>query len=76
MMFNQRTLVALELPVRQTLHRMARASHTSVSSLCRDLIREAMETREDGYWNRLASQREKGFQWRNGLKHQKVWEKV
>lgn len=75
-MFNQRTLVALESPVRQTLGRMARASQTSVSSLCRDLIREAMETREDGYWNQLASRREKKFSWRNGLTHTKVWGKA
>jgi hypothetical protein len=71
----QRTLVVLEKPVRQTLHRMARASHTSLSSLCRDLIREAMETREDAYWNHLATRREKRFRWRKGLTHESVWGK-
>jgi hypothetical protein len=75
-MSSERTLVVLETPVRKTLHRMAKASHTSVSSLCRDLIREAMETREDGYWNRLAARRDKKFNWRNGLTHESVWGKV
>ena len=74
-MSTQRTLVVLESPVRQTLRCMAQASHVSVSSLCRDLIREAIETREDAYWNELASQREKNFDWRRGLSHEAVWGK-
>jgi hypothetical protein len=69
----QRTLVSLETPVRRVLHRMAKASRLSVSSLCRDLIREALETREDAYWNRLAAGREKNFHWRDGLTHDAVW---
>jgi hypothetical protein len=72
---NQRTLVLLEPPVRRLVARLARAQGISISSACRDLIREALEMYEDRRWNKIASERDKGFDWGKALTHQQVWGK-
>ncbi|PIV52849.1 MAG: antitoxin, RHH family protein, partial [Elusimicrobia bacterium CG02_land_8_20_14_3_00_37_13] len=47
----------------------------SVSSLCRDLIHEALEIVEDRYFDKLVAERERNFNWKHGLTHQEVWNK-
>jgi len=74
-MSNQRTLVMLEPPVRNMIKEIAKKEHVSISSLCRDLIREALEINEDRYLARLAASREKSFNWEKALSHEEVWNK-
>ena len=74
-MMNQKTLVVLEPPIREIVEKIARVNGLSVSGVCRDLIREALEIYEDRYWETLAAEREKGFNWGKGLSHKKVWGK-
>ena len=74
-MSNQRTLVSLEPPVRDLIKKMAKERGVSISSLCRDLIFEGLEILEDRYFDLIASEREKDFNWENALSHEEVWNK-
>ncbi len=74
-MNNQRTLVSLEPPVRDLIKKMAKERGISISSLCRDLICDGLEILEDRYFDMIASQREKNFNWENGLSHEEIWKK-
>lgn len=74
-MNNQRTFVMLEPPVRDTIKKIAHKKGISISMLCRDLIHEALEILEDSYFEKLCSEREKNFNWNNGLSHDEVWTK-
>ncbi|MDD4289531.1 MAG: antitoxin, RHH family protein [Atribacterota bacterium] len=74
-MSNQRTLVSLEPPVRDLIKKMAKERGISISSLCRDLIFEGLEILEDRYFDLIASQREKDFNWEDALSHEEVWNK-
>lgn len=75
-MSNQRTLVMLEPPIRKAIQDMAQTEGVSISSLCRDLIRMSLEIVEDRYFDALASEREKGFDWKKkALTHMEVWGK-
>jgi len=74
-MSTQRTLVLLEPPVRDLIKQMAKEKGISISSLCRDLICEGLEIFEDRYFNRIVSEREDKFNWKNGLTHEEVWNK-
>jgi hypothetical protein len=49
----------LEVPVRKAVRRLADKEGISISSKCRDLIREALELEEDAYWDKEAAAREK-----------------
>lgn len=71
----QKTLVVLETPIRDLVEKIARENNVSISGVCRDLIKEALEIYEDRYWNRTASSREKNFNWNKGLSHHQVWGK-
>jgi predicted DNA-binding protein len=72
-MNNQRTLVSLEPQVRDLIKKMAKERGVSISYLCRDLICEGLEITEDRYFDMIASEREKDFNWKNGLSHEEVW---
>ncbi|MDD4765900.1 MAG: antitoxin, RHH family protein [Atribacterota bacterium] len=74
-MSNQRTLVSLEPPVRDLIKKMAKERGISISSLCRDLVFEGLEILEDRYFDLIASQREKDFNWEDALSHEEVWNK-
>ncbi|PKN02272.1 MAG: antitoxin, RHH family protein [Elusimicrobia bacterium HGW-Elusimicrobia-1] len=71
-----KTLVVLEPTMRESVERIARENEISISGVCRDLIKEALDIYEDKYWSAVAAQREEGFNWRTkGLSHNKVWGK-
>ena len=72
-MFHLRTLVSLEFPIQQMIRKMAKRDGISISSKCRDLIRQALEIEEDAYWNKLATHRDRGFNWKKALTHKQVW---
>jgi len=54
---------------------MSRRNKVSVSSIGRDLIKEALELHEGIYWDGVASEREKSFSKQTALTHKKVWRK-
>lgn len=71
----QRLLVVLDPPLKTLLKEIARRNKVSMSALGRTLIEEALEIKEDLYWDKVASERERNFDWRKGLSHKKVWGK-
>ena len=72
---NQKTLVVLEPPIRNLIKEIAHANKVSISGLCRDLIKEALEVYEDRYWYQVTSERVKNFKWSKGLTHKQIWNK-
>ena len=75
-MSNQRTLVMLEPPVRRMVKEIAHDEGNSISYVCRVLIHKALEIMEDRYFDTIASERERNFNWKkNGLTHKQVWGK-
>lgn len=74
-MNNQRTLVTLEQPVRELIEQLAKEKGISISSLCRELICEGLDILEDRYFDSVASERDKKFDWENSLTHEEVWNK-
>ena len=75
-MATHRTLVMLEPPIREMVREKAKMEGVSVSSVCRDLIRLALEINEDRYFDKLASERDKNFNWeKHGILHEKAWGK-
>lgn len=72
-----KTLVVLEPPLRSAIEEIARKNQTSISGVCRDMIKEALEIYEDKYWSEAASSRDDNFKWRSrALTHSKIWGKV
>ena len=72
----KRLLVVLDPPTKNYLKEISRRNKVSVSSVGRDLIKEALELHEDMYWDGVASEREKSFSKQTALTHEKVWPKV
>lgn len=71
---NPRINVVLEKPLYNAVHDLAEDEGISMSMLMRDLVREALELREDRAIAALAAKREKGFDRRKALSHEDVWE--
>jgi len=71
----ERLLVVLDPPTKNRLKEMSRRNKVSVSSIGRDLIKEALELHEGIYWDGVASEREKSFSKQTALTHKKVWRK-
>lgn len=65
--------VVLEKPLYNALHDLAEDEGVSMSMLMRDLVKEALELREDRALAELAAEREKGFDRRKALSHEEVW---
>jgi hypothetical protein len=70
---NPRINVVLEKPLYSALHDLAEDEGVSMSMLMRDLVKEALELREDRALAEIAAQREKGFDRRKALSHEEVW---
>ena len=70
---NPRVNVVLERPLYVSVVRSAKRDGVSVSTKVRDLVREAVETSEDFMLVTIASAREAGFNWQNGLAHEHVF---
>ena len=52
---------------------MAKRDGVSLSLKARDLIKEALEFCEDGFWVKEAKKRERTFSRKRALSHKKVW---
>jgi predicted DNA-binding ribbon-helix-helix protein len=71
---NPRVNVVLEKPLYSVLSSLAEDEGISMSMLMRDLVKEALELREDQALADFAEQREDSFDRSKALSHEKVWE--
>ena len=70
---NPRVNVVLEKPLYEAVDHMAKEEGVSLSTAVRDLVKEAIEIREDIDLGRLAEVREKTPRRRRALTHKDVW---
>jgi len=70
---NPRVSVVLERSLYERLQALAEREGVSVSSVVRDLIREALEIEEDLTLAQLAEQRERTWEDSAALDHKEVW---
>lgn len=70
---NPRVNIVIEPPLYSTMHDLAISGGISMSTLARDLIREAIELREDVALAALAGKRMKTFNRKVALSHKDVW---
>ena len=70
---NPRLNVVLEPTLMKGVDHLAKAQGVSLSTMARDLIREALETYEDGQWHKIARRRENTFSHEKALSHNEVW---
>ena len=65
--------VVLEPVLMKGVGHLAKAQGVSLSTMARDLIKEALEVYEDGQWNKIAQSRRTTFSQRKSLTHDEVW---
>ncbi|MGA9111724.1 MAG: antitoxin, RHH family protein [Smithella sp.] len=70
---NPRVNIVIEPPLYGTMHDLAISGGISMSTLARDLIREAIELREDVALAALADMRMKTFNRKVALSHKDIW---
>lgn len=70
---NPRVNVVLEKPLYEAVGHLAKEEGVSLSTAVRDLVKEAMEIREDIDLGRLAKTREKTLKRSQALTHKNVW---
>ena len=70
---NPRINIIVEQPLYIAMHDLANSEGVSMSALARDLIREAIELREDVALATLADKRMKTFDGKATLSHEDVW---
>jgi predicted DNA-binding ribbon-helix-helix protein len=71
---NPRINVVLEKPLYNTLHDLAKDEGISMSMLMRDLVKDALDLREDLALANFAEEREGTFDRQQALNHDEVWE--
>jgi mRNA interferase RelE/StbE len=70
---NPRVNIVVEPPLYGLMHDLAQAGGLSMSALARDLIREALELREDVALAAVAADRDRTFDRKKSLSHKQVW---
>ena len=70
---NPRVNVVLERPLYDALGRVARLDGASLSTKARDLLRDALELREDAGLLEIAEERARTFDEAAALTHEQVW---
>ena len=65
--------VVLDPAVYKVLQKLAKREKLSLSLIARDLIKEAVQIYEDGYWAGEADKRLKSFSMKRTLSHEKAW---
>jgi predicted DNA-binding protein len=70
---NPRVNVVLEPEVYKALSILAKKEKVSLSTKTRELVKEAIETYEDIYWNEIAEEREKNPEAKKRISHKDVW---
>ncbi len=72
-MKNQKVSATVEKPVYDAIHDLAVKKGMAMSSVIRDLIKEALELNEDMALSKLAEEREETFDKSKALTHDQVW---
>jgi len=70
---NPRVNIVVEPPLYSVMHDLAISEGVSMSTIARDLIREAIDLREDVALATLADTRMKTFKRKVALSHKDVW---
>ncbi|MFH0975631.1 MAG: hypothetical protein V1874_07590 [Spirochaetota bacterium] len=70
---NPRINVVLEEPLYAAIHDLAERDKVSLSLKIRDLVKEALEIKEDVGLSLFAEERDKSLKKSNALKHNEVW---
>ncbi len=70
---NPRINVVLEEPLYAAIHDLAERDKVSLSLKIRDLVKEALEIKEDVALSVFAEERDKSFKKTTALKHNEVW---
>ena len=65
--------VVLEKPLYDNIEQLAARDGVSLSLKVRDLVKEALEIKEDVELSKIAEKREKSYRKRRALKHKEVW---
>jgi predicted DNA-binding protein len=71
---NPRVNIVVEPPLYVAMQNLAECEGVSLSTVARDLIREAIDLREDVALAALADRRTKTFAKKKALTHKDVWE--
>ncbi|MBU1055774.1 MAG: antitoxin, RHH family protein [Proteobacteria bacterium] len=71
---NPRVNIVVETPLYNIMHDIATSEGVSMSTIARDLIREAIELREDVALAAFADTRMKTFDRKKALSHEDIWE--
>ena len=71
---NPRVNVVVEPPLYGIMHDLAEETGVSMSTLARDLIREALEIREDVALGAFAETRMETFKRDSALSHEETWD--
>jgi hypothetical protein len=70
---NPRLNIVIEPKLYSLLCKLSDSKGISLSLYSRDLIKEALEVREDLYWQEVASKRDKELSHSKHLSHKDVW---
>ncbi|MBU2063108.1 MAG: antitoxin, RHH family protein [Candidatus Omnitrophica bacterium] len=70
---NPRINVVLDPEIYNILTKLAQNQGISLSLFSRDLIKEALEIREDLYWQEQAQKRDKTFSTKKSASHKDIW---
>lgn len=70
---NARVNVVMEKPLLTLVSGLAKREGTSMSMVVRDLVKEALELREDIELVRIAEEREKSLSNTRKLSHKDIW---
>jgi predicted DNA-binding protein len=71
---NPRVYIVVEPPLYRALHDLATSEGVSISTIARDLIREALNLREDVALATFADTRMTTFDRKVALSHKDIWE--
>jgi predicted DNA-binding protein len=70
---NPRINIVVERPLYTAIHDMAEDSGISMAMVVRDLIKEALELKEDATLAAFADERMKSFNRKKALSHDEAW---
>jgi len=70
---NPRVNIVVEPPLYNVMHDLATSEGVSMSTIARDLIREAIDLREDVALAVFADKRMKSFDRKTALSNEEVW---
>lgn len=70
-----RFMVTVNQDIANSLNKISKNNHKSISGVIQDLINEALSLREDLYWSNIAEEAEKKAEGRPTIPAEEVWRK-